>query len=162
MKIIERTTHVLAAAAILGAVVLAQSLPAAAADRTSVRHVTSISASTEQAVTARVEARIKEMHAKLHITAAQAPQWDAFAAVMRDNAQSIHALMVEKHQNAVSMTAIDDLNSYQDVAKAHVDGLAKLIPSFGALYATMSDRQKKEADIMFGQHDHKDQRSTSN
>jgi hypothetical protein len=161
MKLIERTTHALAAAAILGAVAIALASPASAADRTSTRHLTTVSSNSEQGVSGRVEARIKELHAKLHITAAQSAQWDAFAAVMRDNATTIHALMVDKHRSAATMSAVDDLQSYEDVAKAHVDGLAKLIPSFQALYATMSDHQKKTADALFGQHEHHEMHSSN-
>jgi hypothetical protein len=161
MKIVARTTVFLAAAALVGAWSLTEMPPAAAGDPVSVRHLTSVSANSDQAVSDRVEARITELHAKLHITADQAPQWEAFAAVMRENAQSIHALMVDKHQNAAAMSAVDDLTSYQDIAKAHVDGLAKLIPTFQALYATMSDRQKKTADMLFGQHEHREMHSSN-
>jgi hypothetical protein len=162
MKIIVRTTQFLAAAALLGVCTIAQSPSALAGDRTSVRHVLSVSANPDKDASIRVEGRIKELHAKLHIKPEQQAQWDAFAAVMRENASSIRTLMIEKHQNQATMSAVDDLNSYQDVAKAHVDGLGRLIPTFTALYATMSDHQKKTADTLFGQHDHHDQRSSSN
>jgi hypothetical protein len=162
MKIIEKSSQFLAAAALIGAVSIAQLSPAVAGDRTPLRHVTSVSASVDREVSDRVESRIKELHAKLHITVDQGPQWEAFATVMRQNAESIHALMVEKHANTGAMNAVDDLTSYQAVAQAHVDGLAKLIPSFEALYATMSDRQKKTADALFGQHGNHAQRSSSN
>lgn len=152
MKIIARTTLLLAATALIGVFAVAQAPIAAAGDRTSVRHVTAISSNADRDASDRVEGRIKELHAKLHIKADQTAQWDSFATVMRENAQSIRALMVEKHQNAATMSAVDDLHSYQDVAKAHVDGLARLIPSFEALYVTMSDHQKRTADMLFGQH----------
>jgi len=161
MKIIERTTHVLAAAALLGAVALAQASPAAAADRTSVRHVISTSSNSDKAASDRVEGRIKDLHAKLHITAAQASQWDAFATVMRENASTIRANLMTKAQNATAVSAVDELHNYQDLAKAHVDGLARLIPTFEALYATMSDDQKKTADAVFSHTGHHDQRSSS-
>lgn len=162
MKIIERTTQFLAAAALIGAVSIVQMSPAFAAGPASVRHLTSILSNSEHGASDRIETRIKELHTKLHINASQSAQWDAFAAVMRENAESIHTLMVDKHQNAATMSAVDDLTSYQAVAQAHVDGLAKLIPTFQALYATMSDHQKKTADSLFGQHDHHDQRSSKN
>ena len=162
MKIIEKSTQFLAAAALIGAVSIVQMSPAGAADRTSVRPGTSISANSDRDVSERVEGRIKELHAKLHITVDQSAQWENFATVMRQNAELIHALMVEKHQNTATMTAVDDLQSYEVVAKAHVDGLEKLIPSFQALYATMSDHQQKTADKLFGQHGHNEQRSSSN
>lgn len=99
--------------------------------------------------TERAEARIKSLHTRLHITAAQEPQWDAVAQVMRENAQAMEAPIQKRKQNASSMTAVDDLRSYQEIADMHASGLKKLVPAFEALYATMSDEQKKNADAIF-------------
>src|ERR1700730_17134749 len=98
-----------------------------------------------------VEARIASLHTQLKITAAQEPQWNAFAQVMRDNAKTMDALIQSRAQNAKTMTAVDDLRAYQGIADAHADGLKKLIPAFEALYLTMPDEQKKNADAAFGQ-----------
>jgi periplasmic protein CpxP/Spy len=99
----------------------------------------------------RVEARITSLHAQLKITPAQEPQWNAFAQVMRDNAKTVDALIQSRVQNAKTMTAVDDLHAYQGIADAHAEGLKKLIPAFEALYASMSDEQKKNADAVFSQ-----------
>jgi protein CpxP len=61
------------------------------------------------------------------------------------------ALIQSRAQNAKTMTAVDDLRAYQGIADAHADGLKKLIPAFEALYLTMPDEQKKNADAAFGQ-----------
>lgn len=98
-----------------------------------------------------VEDRIKTLHEKLKITSAQEPQWDAVAQAMRDNANAIHALIEERHQNAKTMTAVDDLESYEKITDQHADGLKKLIPVFQTLYDTMSPEQKANADKVFGQ-----------
>jgi LTXXQ motif family protein len=101
----------------------------------------------------RVEARIKELHRKLKITAAQESQWNAFAQVMRDNAQAVDAVLKERSENLNAMNAVEDLRSYERLADAHADGLKKLVPAFEALYNTMTDDQKKNADIEFGKHE---------
>jgi len=101
----------------------------------------------------RVETRIKELHRKLKITAAQESQWNAFAQVMRDNAQAVDAVLKERAENLYNMNAVEDLRSYERLADAHADGLKKLVPAFEALYNTMSDDQKKNADIEFGKHE---------
>jgi hypothetical protein len=49
------------------------------------------------------------------------------------------------------MTAVGDLKSYGEIIDAHADGIKKLIPVFTALYASMSDAQKKAADTCFRQ-----------
>lgn len=161
MKIIDRTSYALATAAILGVVVFAQVPPAAAAENTPVRLVSTDASKSGRASVDRVEARITDLHKKLHITAAQTQQWNDFAAVMRDNAKTIRESVVDKTQNSTSLTAVDELHSYQELAQAHADGLTRMIPAFEALYATMSDDQKKIADAMFAPHGLHDRRSSS-
>jgi periplasmic protein CpxP/Spy len=97
----------------------------------------------------RVEARITKMHAKLMITPAQEDQWAKVAQVMRDNESSVEPLVKTRRENAKTMTAVDDLKSYAAIADAHADGIKKFTPVFAALYDSMSDAQKKDADAMF-------------
>jgi len=98
----------------------------------------------------RVETRIQDLHRNLQITAAQETQWRDFAQVMRDNAKAIDVILKERSANISKMNAVDDLRSYQKLADAHAEGLKKLVPAFEALYNTMSDEQKKNADAVFG------------
>jgi protein CpxP len=97
----------------------------------------------------RVEARIKDMHAKLKITAAQEDQWKQVVEVMRDNANTIEPLIKERAKNAKTRNAIDDLKSYAEITDAHAEGIKKFTPVFETLYVSMSDAQKKEADTLF-------------
>lgn len=103
----------------------------------------------------RVEMRIKDMHAKLDITQAQEDQWAKVAEVMRDNARSMDTLTTARHENAKTMTAVDDLRSYGEITDAHAEGIKRLTPVFAALYDEMSDAQKKEADTLFRHGPHK-------
>jgi protein-tyrosine-phosphatase len=139
-----RLSGTLTAAAILGAVLfilpsaaLAQAAPAPAP------------AAKAAPASDPLEARIKSLHRALQITADQEPQWQAVAAVMRANAETIVALMEEREGKAKTMTAIDDLNSYQALAEAHAADVKKLIAVFEPLYASLSDAQKKKADAEF-------------
>ncbi|HLI11361.1 MAG TPA: Spy/CpxP family protein refolding chaperone [Alphaproteobacteria bacterium] len=99
--------------------------------------------------TDRVENRIKELHSRLKITPEQETQWSAVAQVMRDNAKQVEDLLKQRRANIQSMTALDDLRSYQAIAQAHADGLQKLTTAFQTLYDGMSDTQKKNADAVF-------------
>ena len=99
--------------------------------------------------TDRVEARIKQLHEQLKITAAQEPQWNAVAQAMRDDAQAMQSDITKLRQNRARATAVDELRGYQEVTETHVAGLQKLIPAFQALYDTMSPEQKKNADAAF-------------
>jgi Spy/CpxP family protein refolding chaperone len=96
-----------------------------------------------------IETHIKSLHSALRITAAQEQQWQAVADAMRDSAKNVGALIRDRAANLKTMTAIDDLHSYEAIADAHAAGVKALIPSFEVLYATMSDAQKKNADAVF-------------
>jgi protein CpxP len=97
----------------------------------------------------RAEMRVKDMHNKLKITAAQEEQWAKVATVMRDDAKNMDKLIESRAARAKEMTAVDDLKSYGEITDAHADGIKKLVPVFSALYSSMSDVQKKEADRLF-------------
>ncbi|MGH6996396.1 MAG: Spy/CpxP family protein refolding chaperone, partial [Stellaceae bacterium] len=86
---------------------------------------------------------------RLKITAAQEPQWQQVAQVMRDNAAQMEQMVKERDAKLKTMTAVDNLQTYSDVAQAHADGLKKLVPVFDTLYGSMSDAQKKVADAVF-------------
>jgi periplasmic protein CpxP/Spy len=97
----------------------------------------------------RIEARIKDMHAKLKITAAEEEQWAKVSDVMRDNANKMDEMNSARLANAKSMNAMDDLKSYGDVVDAHADEIKKFAVAFSPLYAGMSDAQKAIADQLF-------------
>jgi len=97
----------------------------------------------------RTQLRIKEIRAKLKITPAQEEQWSKVAQAMLDDAKNMDALTQTRVDHTQNMTAVDDLNSYGEITDAHADRVKKLTPLFVALYANMSDAQKKEADTLF-------------
>lgn len=96
-----------------------------------------------------VEARIKSLHDQIKITPAQEQQWDAFAQVMRDNAQKTRDAYHERGQKFSSMNADDSMKSYAALAQMHADNMQKLSAAFSTLYASLSDEQKADADAAF-------------
>ena len=100
----------------------------------------------------RVEARITMLHTKLAITPAQEDLWKNVTQVMRDNAQTMEALTKARAEKATTMTAVDDLKSYAELADAHAAGLKNFVPAFEPLYASMSDAQKTNANTIFRGH----------
>ena len=66
---------------------------------------------------------------------------------------AIRGLAEMRARNQRTMTALDDLRSYEQLAEAHADGTKKLLPRFEALYDNMSDAQKKTADTVFARFD---------
>jgi hypothetical protein len=97
----------------------------------------------------RTEGRIKELHSTLKITPAQEEFWNALTQVMRDNAKTMEALSKARAEIATTMNAVEDLKSYGQITEANAEGLKKFIPAFEALYNSMSDEQKKNADVLF-------------
>ena len=97
-----------------------------------------------------VDARISELHEQLHITPAQESQFSAYADVMRDNAQAMHALFQQRAQDT-DTSAVSRLRWYAQLTAAHAEAVGKLVPVFEALYQGMSDKQKKTADAVFQQ-----------
>ena len=100
-------------------------------------------------VEARVEAHIKDLHTKLHITPAEQAQWDQFAQVMRDNARDMNQAAGERAQQLSSMNAVQDMRSYEQLAEAHAQRLQKLTTAFETLYNAMPAEQKQLADQVF-------------
>jgi hypothetical protein len=108
-----------------------------------------------------VEHHIADLHAKLKITAAEESQWKEVAETMRDNAKNLDKAIDKRDASLASATAIDDLNSYADIAQAHATGVKKLAKSFSGLYSMMSDVQKKEADSIFSHRNHEGKKVAS-
>ncbi len=92
--------------------------------------------------------QIAAMHAKLKITAAQDPQWEAYVKAQRDAAEQMSELIAKREATASSSNAVDDFKAYAKIAQAHADGLKNVIPAFETLYGVLSDDQKKIADTM--------------
>jgi periplasmic protein CpxP/Spy len=99
-------------------------------------------------IASQVEQHIAELHKRLHITAAEQPQWDGFAQTMRGNAAHTDQLF-KTRMDTPSMSALDDLRSYASIAQAHADDVQRLVPPFQALYEAMSPDQRKSADAAF-------------
>src|SRR4029077_17352970 len=93
--------------------------------------------------------RIVELHEKLGITPRQEARWKTVATVMRENAKIIDARMAQRNQMIASASAVADLRSYREIARAHANGLDKLVPAFERLYRIMSADQRHNADAVF-------------
>jgi len=101
-----------------------------------------------------VEHKITDLHAKLKITSAEESKWKEVADTMRENAKDLDRAIDKRESTLGSATAIDDLNSYAEIAQAHANGVKKLASAFSGLYSVMSDDQKKTADDVFSHRSH--------
>jgi periplasmic protein CpxP/Spy len=96
-----------------------------------------------------VERYITRLHAQLRVTPAQQAQWDQFAQIMRDNAKSMYQAFEQRASSFGSMNAVDNMLSYAQIAQQNAEDTQKLATAFQALYGSMSDDQKKNADAVF-------------
>ena len=97
----------------------------------------------------RVERHIKELHSQLKITPAEEPQWNEFAEVMRANARDMDQAFMQRAQQYAAMNAVQNMQSYEQLAQEHAQHVQKLLPAFQKLYDAMPDQQKRLADQVF-------------
>lgn len=97
----------------------------------------------------KVEQRIAALHTALAITAAQEPQWEAFALTMRDNAKTADTSFQQRVTGIAAMSAVDNMQSYADMSMQHAQGMQKMVPVFRTLYGELTAEQKKVADTEF-------------
>ncbi len=97
-----------------------------------------------------IEQRIAGLHAQLQITPPQEAAWAAVARTMRDNAAIMQRLLQEKEVSSrQGLTAVQDLQNYEEVTRVQLEGLRTLIASFQTLYNSMPAGQKRIADQVF-------------
>jgi cytochrome c551/c552 len=96
-----------------------------------------------------VDQRIRALQSQLGITEAQMLLWTAFAQAMRDNAASTDALFAQRANAVASMSAVDNMHSYAQIARAYADNTERLATAFDSLYASLTDTQKQAADTLF-------------
>lgn len=138
----------LAIASVMGAALLAGSFSLAVAQSNSEKAPAAAAATSNKAET--VEQRIASLKASLKITPDQETKWNGVATVMRDNAVAMDKLVQTKRAiPPASMTAVDDLVTFQDFTQARMDGLKTLTSAFKSLYDSMPADQKKNADQVF-------------
>ncbi len=128
---------------------LLMSLPAAAQSTPAAANLSTPTVTPQRPE--RLEQHIADLRRRLQITPAQQPQWDAFATVMRQNSDRVATLYRERSARSASMSALDDMRSYADLARLHAEDLQRLVPPFEALYAAMTAEQKANADRVFQQ-----------
>jgi len=95
------------------------------------------------------EARIKQLQVALNITDAQKPLWNNLTQVMRENAEEMDALTKDMRENTMTMNAVERMKFHNQISESRLIQQTKFLPVFEALYASMSDAQKKTTDTIF-------------
>jgi hypothetical protein len=96
------------------------------------------------------EAQIKQLQGALNITEAQKELWNNLTQVMRENAKDMDALFTKaRAEKTQTRNAVEQMKFHSQITEAQLGQLKKVIPPFEALYASMSDEQKKSTDTIF-------------
>jgi hypothetical protein len=99
--------------------------------------------------TSEIDREIADLKKQLKITPQQEPQFNAFADVMRSNAQELDAQMRQGSPNQ-NPNAVESLKQAQQLTETQAAGMKRLVPALQSLYDTLSDPQKKIADRVIG------------
>jgi len=96
------------------------------------------------------ETQIKQLQGALNFTKAQEELSNNLTKVMRDNAKDMDALFTKaRAEKTQTRNAVEQMKFHSQITEAQLDQLKKFIPPFEALYASMSDEQKKSTDTIF-------------
>ena len=92
------------------------------------------------------EGRIAFLKAELAITDTQASIWDAYAAALRKNFESMQSMYTTMISAAALASPVERLDRHISAMDSRLQSLKEVKPAFAALYAALSDDQKKKAD----------------
>jgi Mg-chelatase subunit ChlI len=137
-------TRVVVMMAFLSTILMTSAIPSFAASESKKSPVMTQTSAVEH-----TEARIKELRGVLKITDAQANSWDTLTLVMRENAKEMDILTKNRDKNAKPLNAVEEMKFHSQISETRLNQTKKFIPLFEDLYASMSDEQKKNADIVF-------------
>jgi hypothetical protein len=90
--------------------------------------------------------RIAFLKAELSITDAQKAVWDAYAAAIAKNLQGMQATRTTMMKMMEAKSPVERLDNQIAAMEGRVAALKEIKPALAALYAALSDEQKKKAD----------------
>jgi hypothetical protein len=93
-----------------------------------------------------VEGRIAYLKAELGITDAQLPQWNALADAMRESGKSMRVAMAANMGSGMPSAAPARSDAMIAMMTARLESMKKTSEAGKALYAVLTDAQKKSAD----------------
>lgn len=95
-----------------------------------------------------VEGRIAFIKAELGVTDAQKEAWDAYAAALRKNLESMQKMRTSMMGGMRSGNPVERLDLHISTMESRLQSLKEIKPALAALYAALSEDQKKKADSL--------------
>ncbi len=115
----------------------------------------------ERSFNRHMDGRVAFLKAELKITPAQEPAFDAYARVLRRNAEEMDAAM-KAHRDQRGgdaarppATAVEQLQRRAEMTKLAAAQSQRSLDAFTQLYGQLTDDQKKAADDLLGRRHHR-------
>jgi hypothetical protein len=93
-----------------------------------------------------VEGRIAFIKAELAITETQKDVWEAYSTALRKNLESMQQMRATMMGAARPASPVERLGLHISTMESRLQALKELKPALSALYASLSEGQKKNAD----------------
>ena len=92
------------------------------------------------------EGRIAFIKAELAITEAQKDVWEAYATALRKNLESMQQMRATMMETTLPASPVERLDLHVSTMESRLQVLKEVKPALAALYATLSEDQKKSAE----------------
>ncbi len=97
-----------------------------------------------------MEGRLAYIKADLEITEAQSPAWNGYADAVRARRSKMEAMHADMMKARESGNALQRMDARIKALETNLDSMKSLKPATEALYAVLTDDQKKKADQLLG------------
>lgn len=92
------------------------------------------------------EGRIAFLKAELAITDAQKAAWESYASALKKNLQGMQSMRQTMEKVMEAKSPVERLDAHIAAMDGRIASLKEVKPALAALYAALSDEQKKKAD----------------
>jgi hypothetical protein len=99
-----------------------------------------------------IEGQIAFLKAELAITDAQAPQWNAFAEVLRDQAAQVRQTAAQTTPAAGVVSAPEQMERRIAMLTTRTEAMRAMVAVTKPLYEVLTDDQKKTGDALIAEH----------
>lgn len=99
---------------------------------------------------AMVEGRLAYLKSELDITASQSAAWDAYASAVEARVEAMKGMHQSMSSAMHEGTALERMDARISAMEGMLAAMKELKPATEALYAALSDEQKKIADDLIG------------
>lgn len=97
-----------------------------------------------------MDGQLAYVKAELGISDAQGQAWDDYVKALKDRATTMQTMHTSMMQAMQTGTALDRMQIHIQAMQGMLDCMKAIVPATEALYKTLSDDQRKKADLLLG------------